>query len=172
LLTLPVARRELVFGKILAASAWMVLSLSLTVCAFSFSLRFVRLDAIGMSANFGPRVAFSIVAVMLPFVLFGAALMTLVASFTRSYREAQSWLTAVLLVPTMPIMFAAIYQLPGRLGLMWVPSLGQHLLIESLLKAEPLSVAAVAISVGGTLAAGVLLALAAARLYGREQILG
>ena len=172
LLTLPVPRRELVFGKILAASAWMIVSLALTVSAFAVSLRFVRLESIGMTANFGVGVALTIFAVMLPFVLFGAALMTLVASFTRSYREAQSWLTAVLLVPTVPIMFAAIYQLPGRLGLMWVPSLGQHLLIESLLKAEPLSTASIVISVGGTLASGVLLAWLAVRLYGREQILG
>ena len=41
----------------------------------------------------------------------GAALMTLVASFTRSYREAQTYLTSVLLVPTLPIAFASIYSL-------------------------------------------------------------
>jgi sodium transport system permease protein len=172
LLTLPVARRALVFGKMLAAAAWMAVSLVLTVTAFAFSLRYIRFDLIGMTANFGARVALAIVAVMLPFVVFGAALMTLVASFTRSYREAQSWLTAVLLVPTVPIMFAALNQLAGRAGLMWVPSLSQHLLINGLLKAEPLAPSMVALSAGGTLAAGALLALAAARCYGREQILG
>jgi sodium transport system permease protein len=172
LLALPVHRHELVIGKILAAAAWMVLSLSLTVTAFAVSLRFLRLDALGMAANFGPRVALAVIALMLPFVLLGAALMTLVASFTRSYREAQSWLTAVLLVPTVPIIFAAIYQVPSRLTLMWIPSLSQHLLINSLLRAEPVATANVVLSAGATLAFAVVLGGIATRLYRREKILG
>jgi sodium transport system permease protein len=172
LLTLPVARRELVLGKILATSAWMIVSLVLTVAAFAVSLRFVRLDTLGMAANFGPRVALATIGVMLPFVLLGAALMTLVASFTRSYREAQSWLTALLLIPTVPIMFAAVYQVPTRLALMWIPSLSQHLLISSLLKAEPLAPSSVLVSAASTLAFGALIAALATRCYRREQILG
>ena len=172
LLTLPVERSSLVIGKILAASAWMLVSLALTVGAFAISLRFVRLEALGMSTNFGPRVVLSIIALMLPFVLLGASLMTLVASFTRSYREAQSWLTFVLLVPTVPIMYAAISQLQGKLALMWIPSLSQHLLISSLLKAEPLAGIDVAVSAGATLVLGGVIAAVAVRLYRREQILG
>jgi len=172
LLTLPVERRVLVVGKILAAGAWMVVSLTLTVVAFAISMRFVRLDALGMSNAFGPRTALAIVLLMLPFVVLGAALMTLVASFTRSYREAQSWLTFVVLLPTLPIMYAAISQLPSRPALMWVPSLSQHLLITSLLRAEPLAGADVAVSAGATLAVGAVLAAIAVRLYRREQILG
>ena len=172
LLTLPVERRSLVLGKMLAASAWMLVSLALTVTAFAISLRFVRLEALGMSTNFGPRVGLSIIALMLPFLLLGAALMTLVASFTRSYREAQSWLTFVLLVPTVPIMYAAISQLQSKLALMWIPSLSQHLLISSLLKAEPLAALDVAVSAGATLLLGGVIAAVAVRLYRREQILG
>jgi len=172
LLTLPVPRRALVYGKILAAGAYMSLSLSLTVATFAVSLRFVRFDTLGMALNLGPRVALAMVAVMLPFVLLGSALMTIVASFTRSYREAQSWLAAVVLVPTLPIVFAALYQVPSRAGLMWVPSLSQHLLIQSLLRGEELKASHVLLSVAATLALGALLAWIAARLYGRERILG
>jgi sodium transport system permease protein len=132
LLTLPVPRCEIVYGKVLAAAAFMALSLALVVSAFAVSLRFTHLDSLGMAVNFGVGVALSVIAVMLPFVFLGAALMTLVAAFTRSFREAQSWLAALILVPTLPIMFAALYQLPSRTALMWVPSLSQHLLIQSL----------------------------------------
>jgi sodium transport system permease protein len=172
LLTTPVARRELVFGKILATCSYMLLSLALTIAAFAVSLAFVPLESLGMSANFGPRVALAVFGVMAPFVPLGAASMTVVASFTRSYREAQSWLTAVLLVPTVPIVFAAIYQVPARGALMWIPSLSQHLLVHSLLRAEPLHAAHVALSAGTALGCGALLAMVAARLYEREAILG
>jgi sodium transport system permease protein len=172
LLTTPVARRELVFGKVLATCAYMLLSLALTIAAFAACLTFVPLETLGMSANFGPRVALAVFGVMAPFVPLGAAAMTVVASFTRSYREAQSWLTAVLLVPTVPIVFAAIYQVPTRGALMWVPSLSQHLLVNSLLRGEPLHAAHVVLSAGTALVCGALLALVAARLYEREAILG
>jgi sodium transport system permease protein len=172
LLTLPVPRAALVYGKILAACAYMSLSLAMTVTTFAISLRFVRIDLYGMQLDLGPATALAIVAVMLPFVLLGAGLLTLVASFTRSYREAQSWLSALVLVPTMPILFASIYQLAPRLGLMWIPSLSQHLLIQSLLRGDPIAPAAVALSASVTLAVGVLLAELAARLYSRERILG
>jgi sodium transport system permease protein len=172
LLTLPVPRRALVYGKILAAGAYMALSLLLNVAAFAVILRFVRLDTMGMALNLDLGVAVAIFAVMLPFVLVGASLMTIVASFTRSYREAQSWLAAVLLVPTLPIIFASLYQVPSRTALMWVPSLSQHLLIQSLLRGEPPQPLHVLLSVGATLAIGALLAALAARLYRRERILG
>jgi sodium transport system permease protein len=172
LLTLPVRRYQLVCGKILAACFYMCVSLALTLGAFAVSLRFVRLESLGMAANFGPRVALLAFVLMLPFVVFGASMMTLVASFTRSYREAQSWLTVVLLVPTIPIMFAAIYQLQARAQLMWIPSLSQHLLIDALLRGEALQPLYVAASAGATLALGVALAVAAVALYRREQILG
>ncbi len=172
LLTLPVSRRALVYAKILAASVYMGLSLLLNLAAFAVCLRFVRLDAFGMALNLGPGVALAIFAVMLPFVVVGSSLMTIVASFTRSYREAQSWLAAVLLVPTLPIIFASLYQVPSRTSLMWVPSLSQHLLIQSLLRGEAPRALHVLLSVGATLLIGALLARIAARLYEREKILG
>ncbi|MDE2053031.1 MAG: ABC transporter permease, partial [Gammaproteobacteria bacterium] len=79
LLTLPVRREYLIYGKILAACAYMTLSLALTVTAFAVVLRFVGLERFGMSADFGPRVAAGIVLACLPLVPLGAALMTLVA---------------------------------------------------------------------------------------------
>ena len=51
--------------------------------------RFVPLEKLGMSANLGVGTALIFFAICLPFVPLGATLMTLVASFTRSYREAQ-----------------------------------------------------------------------------------
>ena len=53
LLTLPVPRRALVYGKILAASGYMALSLLLSLTAFSVCLRFVPLDAFDMAPTSG-----------------------------------------------------------------------------------------------------------------------
>jgi sodium transport system permease protein len=172
LLTVPVRREHLIYGKMLATCAFMTLSLSLTVSAFSIVLQFAGLERFGMSVNFGPLVALMVVVFCLPLVPLGAALMTSVAAFTRSYREAQTYLGLVLLVPTLPLVFASVLGLRPTASLMAVPSLSQHFLITSLLRDEPIPGAFLALSIGVTLAVGALLVFIAGRLYHREALLG
>jgi len=172
LLTVPVRRQHLIYGKILATCAYMTLSLSLTVAAFAVVLRGIGLERFGMSVNFGPLVALKVILFCLPLVPLGAALMTIVAAFTRSYREAQTYLGLVLLVPTLPLVFAGTMGLRPTTGFMAVPSLSQHFLITSLLRDEPISAAYLTLSVVVTLVVGGLLMLVAGRLYDREALLG
>lgn len=172
LLTVPVPREHLLYGKILATCAYMTLSLSLTVAAFAIVLQFAGLERFGMSVNFGPLVALLVIVFCLPLVPLGAALMTIVAAFTRSYREAQTYLGLVLIIPTLPLVFAAILGLRPTAALMIVPSLSQHFLITSLLRDEPIPAAYLATSVSVTLALGAVLVLIAGRLYDREALLG
>jgi sodium transport system permease protein len=172
LLSLPVARGSLVGGKLLATCAYMCLSLAISLTAFVFVFRFVPLERLGMSANLGVRTALAFFAICLPFIPLGAALMTFVASFTRSYREAQTYLTTVLLVPTLPIAFASIYSLKTKASLMFIPSLSQHLLMTSVLKDEPVEVVDVLASAGSSLAIALVLIALTARHWRRETMLG
>ena len=150
----------------------MAAALALVTAWIATALRFMPLETFGMSANFGPGVAWRVFLAVLPFALVGAALLTVVASFTRSYKEAQSWLGAVMLVPTLPIAIAGVLDVQPQASLMLVPSLSQHLVIQALMRAEPLPAAWIALSVAATLALGLLLAWLAGNLYRRESILG
>ncbi len=172
LLSLPVTRSELIYGKIAATCLFMSLSLLLSLLAFYFVLDYMPLEQLGMTPNFSLDVVFSALLLFLPFLLLGGALMTLVASFTKSYREAQTWLSVVLIAPTMPILIVSILMLRPRIEFMFIPSLSQHLLLVDMVKNEPLDAAHVAISVVSTLAIGLVLTWACARLYRREGLLG
>jgi sodium transport system permease protein len=172
LLSLPVARASLVGGKILATCAYMCISLALSLTAFVCVFRFVPLERLGMSANLGAGTALIFFAICLPFVPLGAALMTFVASFTRSYREAQTYLTAVLLVPTLPIAFASIYSLKTKGSLMFIPSLSQHLLMTSVLKDEAVAALDVWVSAAASLTVALVLMVLTARHWRRETMLG
>jgi sodium transport system permease protein len=172
LLTVPVRRESLIYGKILAACAYMTLSLVLSVTALSILLRFIGLESFGMSVNFGPLTALKVILFSLPLVPLGASLMTIVAAYTRSYREAQTYLGLVLLVPTIPLVFAGALGLQPTTALMATPSLSQHFLITALLRDEAIPMAHMALSVGVTLGLGALLAAIAGRLYHREALLG
>ena len=172
LLCLPVKRDHLIFGKILAACFFMAISVSLSLTTFHFVLGFMPLQELGMTPNFGLDVVFVAFLLLVPFALVGASLMTLVASFTKSFKEAQTWVSVVLLAPTMPILIVSILQVRASTALMFVPSLSQHLLLVGLIRNEPLNMLHVVVSVVGTLAVGAILTLICARLYRREGLLG
>jgi sodium transport system permease protein len=172
LLSLPVTRGQLILGKILAACVFMAASLLLSLLSFYFVLKFMPLEQLGMTPNFSLSVVAAAFFLLLPFVLLGASLMTLVASFTKSYKEAQTWLSVVLIAPTLPVLVVSILTLRPQLEFMFIPSLSQHLILVDMVKNEPLNGVYVAISACSTLIFGVILTWICARLYRREGLLG
>lgn len=171
LLTLPIKRSSLLIGKLAATCFFMTLSLAIALTAFATVLRFIPLQQLGMSVNFGPVQALTAFFVTVPFALIGASLMTLVASFTKSFKEAQSYTTFAMLVPTIPIMIAAVMNMKPSLEWMVVPSMSQHLLILDLVKGEPLQPLFIAVSVASSAVIGVLLTYVSIWFYKRESLL-
>jgi sodium transport system permease protein len=172
LLATAVPRSSLLYGKMMATCTYMALSLVLTAVAFFVVLSRVNLEQIGMSGNLGPLTALQVIGVTAPLIPAAAALLTIVAAFARTSREAHAWLSITQLVPTLPLVFASVMNVAPTLKLMAVPSLSQHFLITRLLRAEPIEPAELGLSVGVSLALGVVLVLAASRLYRREALLG
>lgn len=172
LLSLPVTRTQLMLGKIAATGVFMAFSLMLSLLSFYVVLKFMPLEKLGMTPNFDLAVVVAAFFLLAPFILLGASLMTLVASFTKSYKEAQTWISVVLIAPTLPILIVSILTLRPQLEFMFVPSLSQHLILVDMVKNEPLNGLHIAISVLSTLVFGALLTWACARLYRREGLLG
>jgi sodium transport system permease protein len=150
----------------------MALSLSLSLVSFYVTLKFLPLEKLGMTPNFSLLVVVQAFLLLLPFALLGASLMTLVASFTKSFKEAQTWLSVVLLAPTLPILFVSILMVRPSTELMFIPSLSQHLLLIGLIKNDPINMLHVLVSVSGTFIVGSILTMICARLYRREGLLG
>jgi sodium transport system permease protein len=172
LLATPVARQSLVYGKLLATCVYMLLSLIITTTALFVVLGRIDLEQLGMSANLGAPTALAVIGVTAPLIPLLAALMTLVAAYTRSAREAQAWLGVLQLVPTLPLVFASLLNLAPSLPLMAVPSLAQHLLVTKLLRAEPIAPVQLFVSLGVSVLLGFVVVRLVAKLYGREELLG
>jgi sodium transport system permease protein len=172
LLTAPVPREHLIYGKIAAAGAYMLISLVLTVTMFSWAMSFVGLEQLGITANLGPAAAAQMMAFCAPLILFGASYLSIVSGFAKSYREAQTYLGLVITIPTMPLMFAGMLGLQAKMAFMFVPFLSQHLLLTTVVRAEPIDPMFVTISVLSTLTYGAVLMYVAGRLYRREALLG
>ena len=172
LLTTPVPREHLIYGKILAAGSYMLVSLVLTVIMFSVAMSFVGLESLGATANLGPRAVSMLIACCAPLILFGASYLSIVSGFAKSYREAQTYLGLVITIPTLPLMFAGMLGLQAKLPLMFVPFLSQHLLMTTVVRAEPIDPVFMSVSVASTLTYGLVLMWLAGRLYKREGLLG
>jgi sodium transport system permease protein len=125
-----------------------------------------------VTANLGPRAAATLIACCAPLIVFGAAYLSIVASFAKSYREAQTYLGLIITIPTLPLMFAGLLGLQAKLPLMFVPFLSQHLLMTTVVRAEPILPLFVTVSVVSTAIYGAVLMYLAGRLYRREGLLG
>lgn len=172
LLTQPVSRAQLVLGKIGATTVFGAMSLIIFLISLYFAVPFVPFERIGMALEIGVAQLGPIFLISLPLLLFAAGLLTTVASFSKSYKEAQTYLTMVILMPTLPLIFAQLTNVETSLGVMFVPSLSQATLMADIIKGETVEVINVATSFVTTSIYGALLAYLSIYLYRREQILG
>jgi sodium transport system permease protein len=172
LLTAPMPRPHLIYGKIAATTAYMLISMALTLTACAVALNYVRLEEFGMSLSMGPLTTLKLFAVSAPLAVLGAGLLTVVASFTRSFREAQSYLTFAISLPTLPLVFIGVLRVEPSPLVMSTPSLSQHFLMMKILRGEALATPDLLYSAGASLLIGGVLCWFAGRLYEREAILG
>jgi sodium transport system permease protein len=172
LLSQPAGRSQLVLGKIVATSVFGAVGLVLFLISLYIAVPFVPFERLGMALEIGVWQLLGVFFVSLPLIFFAAALLTVVASFAKSYKEAQTYLTLVILVPTLPLIFAQLTNVDATLSTMFVPSLGQAGLMADLIKGESVPALNVAVSMIMTGLWGAALALIATRLYQREGILG
>ena len=171
LLTVPVSRGALVTGKFAATAFFMAVSLGIGIAAFSIAVDYLPLADMGMDADLGLKECAMAFAVIVPVAVLGAGLLVAVASFTKSFKEAQSYTGFAMLLPTLPIILVVMNPMQPTALLMLVPSLSQHLLLTALVKAESIDPAYLAISATSTVAVGILFGLLAMWRYRSEKLL-
>jgi len=172
LLTTAVSRSTLVLGKLSAVTLFSAVSLGIDIVALLWCQHLIPAAKVGISVNITPMTSLTTFLVCLPFSLFIAGLLSVVASFTKSYKEAQTWLSFIMLVPMIPVLGLVMFPMEPAWWMMLLPSMSQDVLITELIKGEPLQPLFVALSMVSTLVIGGALSALAVWLYKRERILG
>ncbi len=172
LLSQPVSRTALVLGKIAATCTYTAVSLVLMLVGFYIGLPLVPLDRIGLALDFTLMNFIGIFVLMLPLTWFSAALLTVVASLAKTYKEAQTYLSFLIMVPTLPIMFTQLFGVESTPWMMLIPSLAQSLLMTSLMTNDAVAWTDITLSMVSTALLAVLLTWFAIRLYNKERVLG
>ena len=168
LLATPVSRSAIMSGKILAACAFGMLSLALIVVAFrlSFALAPRSLQMVSVSAT----MMLQMLLVLMPMVLIGTTLLTLIAASVKSVKEAQSYMSVLMLLPVIPTVVLMVNPVKDQLWQFAVPFLAQNQMLLKLVRSEWITPLEWATYLGAGFGLGVLLWLAAARLYHREKL--
>lgn len=171
LLANPVARWELVFGKLGATMLFTLVAVIETLLAFAVVLNLVPLENyLGVRFSLSAHALGSVFLIALPILPLAAALQIIIASSTRSFKEAQNYLSLLPLIPALPGMFLAFVPVDPRPWTMLIPTFSQQILINQVMRGEPINPAYLALATAVTLAAGVLLIALAVWLYGRERL--
>ena len=157
-------------GKLGATFAFAMTSMMLSLVCFAFAFRFVPLEKLGMVVELGAGFVVRAGLLMVPLVMVFAALQTIVAAYAKSYREAQTYLSLLMLLPMIPSVILMINPMKTEFWMAGVPLLSQHVLIMSLARAEVVEAGRFASSFGATLALAAVLVWIAVRIYHREQL--
>ena len=168
----PVSRSQLVAGKAAAVLLFTGVALVETLLGFAIILNYVPMERyIGVRMQLTPDALLSILLLCLPLMVFVVALQLMIASYTKSFKEAQNYISIVLLVPALPALIMAVLPIKESLWVVLLPTVGQQLFINQVLRGEPLTAANVALSSAVTLAVGLALLALVVRQYRREGIL-
>ncbi len=166
----PVPRWKILAGKLAAICAFSTASLVITLLAFAAVGRFIPAEKLGMELDLGLHFGGFVLLLMLPLVVLLAALQSMVAAFAKSYREAQTYLSLLMLVPIIPSLVLAILPIKPQPWMYAVPLLGQNLGIMQLLRGAGISALQLGLCLGGSLAAAVLAVGVTVQLYRSEQL--
>jgi sodium transport system permease protein len=133
LLINPVARWRILLGKVGAICAFSLTSLLICALAFAAAARFIPTEKLGIALGLGPAFVLTVLLLMLPLVLLVAGLQTLVSAFSKSYREAQTYLSILMLVPALLSVMLSVLPVKTAEWMYAVPLLGQQIGITELL---------------------------------------
>jgi sodium transport system permease protein len=171
LLIIPIPRWHLVMGKWLAATGAAMLSMLMTLSVTLLVLSRLALEELGIRNQIGTVQILMILAAIVPMGLVASALQMFVSCFAKSFKEAQSYLGMLVLLPTLPGIVAVMYPLTNRPWMHPIPVLGQYAMVTEILGGKfPLPLALVGANLVAIVVTTALLVLAT-RLFSSEKII-
>ena len=172
LLINPAPRRAFVLGKLLSAFPFSIASLAIVLIGFGVAINVIPIEKyLGIQFGLSLMTLFWIFLICLPIVFLASAIQILVASFARTTKEAETYLPFIALVPALPGMALAFFPVKATMWLMLIPTFGQQLLINQMMRLEPINAWHVIASVLATILVAAIFTWLATILYKRERIL-
>ena len=172
LLINPLPRGWVAIGKMISAMPFAILNLIITLAGFAAIFRVLPVEElIGVQIGFNFGTLLAVFLICLPIVFLACAIQTLIASFTKTTKEAGTYLPFIGLIPSLPGLALAFLPVKPHLWTMLIPTFGQQILINQFLRAEPILGMNIFISALLTILLSVVVTFIAVKLYEGERII-
>jgi len=93
-----------------------------------------------------------------------------VSAFAKTYREAQTYLGLLQLLPVIPSVLLSVMPITPKLWMYAIPLIGQQLTMMNLLRGEAIAPLSLTLCTAATCIALVVMFLVARRIYESEQL--
>lgn len=171
LLSLPLSRSSVVLGKFLATLLFVTLSGFLTALALSLLFHYVPSEALSSVIKLDAATIAKAFLLALPLTVLIASLLITVSAFTRSTKEAQTYLGILMVIPMAPFFLLQFMSIKSANLIMAMPMMSQYKLLEKVATGEQVVPLHIMLSFTGTLLFAGLLLFVAFWLYRQDRIL-
>lgn len=168
LLATPAGRGLIMSGKILAACSVGLLGLLLTLLAFKLS--FMLAPSLGIKLSLSWLQVAKLLLVLVPIVLIGTSLLTFIAAGAKSVKEAQSYMSMLMMLPILPTIVLMVNPIKNQLWQFAVPFLAQNQMILKIVRSENISAQEWGVYLLCGFGLGAVLWMLAARRYHNEKL--
>ena len=169
LLCQPVSTLKIVLAKLFCSSTIAIISIILMLVLTSISVGFVDLTKIGATFDISGFTFVALLLLLIPICIFASAIQLFFAFQAKTFKEAQSTVTMLVMVPSV-IPMAMMFMDDKPAWTEWAPIAGQSLIMEDLFKGLPVDWAALAVTGAATLAIAAALILTLAQKLKSEKV--
>jgi sodium transport system permease protein len=176
-LSSPAGRDEIILGKILATTAAVFVTALLSVASLVFSFRYsgfgkgsrVFQQMTGRIPLDAHSITLMVVA-LLPMAIMAASIMIAIALFAKSFKEAQSYLTPLIMAVIFPLIAGMLPGLQLTPALALIPLFNVCQLIKEIFLGE-FSYAAFAVTMAANVVYAAIAFFAAVQIFKSERVL-
>lgn len=136
LLMNPVSRAGLTAGKWLAVAIYGLTVAALTMCGFALTLNYAPLPNLASVLSISPLQYLGFAVTMFSFAPAMGALQMLIATYGRTYKEAQTYVSYLIMAVSMAPAIGMLAQFKDATWQLFVPMLGQLMVITRILRGE------------------------------------
>lgn len=172
ILTFPIKRKDLVLGKYLAISISGLITMIIGIILSIISLYYVKnnfsiYENVIFNINIKTIALTSII--LLTYTFFISGICITIASFTKTFKEAQSSLTPISLITCVP-MFLEILNINITNGLSFIPIINHTIMVDNILTGT-INISNILITIISSIIYIILLLIFINKMYKSERIL-
>jgi sodium transport system permease protein len=171
LLVNPAPRGAIASGKWLAGTLTAMLTVLITGGLLFAMFRYLPLQDLGIRFRLGTPELLGTLVVVLPVCPLIVAIQMHVATFAKSFKEAQSYLSFLMMAQMIPGMMATMNQASTKAWMHYVPWIGQQTLLTDVLGNKPINPLVFVVVGAMNLTLAVVVIRATAGLLHREKII-